>query len=356
MRIDIIMGRWIDILARLWLGWQERRRARNWLKVAQDGNKQDGDKWIVSDAKRTGRTASVTVPAGAPLPDDIARAAQNRFVILELAADEFVARRMSVPAQARDLLPGIVRNQIERLCPWRANQAAYGFDVGPSEDAASLDVRVLVTSRAVLDEACQRLGALGLRVDRVVAGERLADAAIPVVLWSRLADATDKSLARISHTIGGLIAATVCITLIVNVWGFMTAASADSESEDVGTRIAALQRQIKGALPRQSIPSLAPPERAWALKETSPVAVIVVEALSRALPDNSHLTELNLDGATLRIVGFADDAPSLIAPLEQSGHLKDVHFFAPTTRGADGTRFMFHIEARVEAHARIDGG
>jgi general secretion pathway protein L len=354
MRIDIIlriMRGWIDILARLWLGWQERGRARNWLKVAQDG-----DRLIVSDANRTPGTASVSVPAGAPLPDDIARAAQNRFVILELPTHEVVARRMSVPAQARDLLPGIVRNQIERLSPWRANQAAYGFEVRPSEEAANLDVRVLITSRAVLDEACERLGTLGLRVDRVVAGERLADAAIPVVLWSRLADATDKSLARARQSIGGLMAAAVCIAVIVNVWAFMTAASADSESEDVGTRIATLQRQVKGTLPRQSIPSLAPPERAWALKETLPVAVIVLEALSRALPDNSHLTELNLDGVTLRIVGFSDNAPSLIAPLEQSGHLKDVHFFAPTTRGGDGTRFMFHIEARVEAHARIDGG
>jgi general secretion pathway protein L len=83
--------------------------------------------------------------------------------------------------------------------------------------------------------------------------------------------------------------------------------------------------------------------------------LVVVEALARALPDTSYLTELNLERATLRIVGRADDAPALIALLERSGHLKDVHFFAPTTRGADGARFVFHIEARVEPHSKIDG-
>jgi len=73
----------------------------------------------------------------------------------------------------------------------------------------------------------------------------------------------------------------------------------------------------------------------------------VLEALSRALPDAAYLTELHLDNTTLRMIGLASDAPSLIAPLERSGHFTDVHFFAPTTRGPDGSLFSFHIEARV---------
>jgi general secretion pathway protein L len=103
----------------------------------------------------------------------------------------------------------------------------------------------------------------------------------------------------------------------------------------------------------QSLASLSPNERAWYAKETSPTAAIVLEALSRALPDGAYLTELRLENATLRMIGLASDAPSLIAPLEHSGHLTDVHFFAPTTRGPDGTLFRFNIEARVEPHFKI---
>lgn len=349
MSIDAIMRRWIDILARLWLGWQERRRARHSIRVTRESGE-----WVLEDARRAQRTKSATGPGGATLPDDVVRAAQGSFVILELPGSEIVSRSLSVPAQARDLLPGIVRNQIERLFPWRANQAVHGFNV-VSSDASTLNVRVLLTSRAALDDACKQLGALGLRVDRVVAGNGGTDAAPEITLWSRLADATDASLSRVRSAVGGLMAVAVCLTVVVNVWAFMTAASADSESDEVGSRLAALQRQIRGSSSRESIAALAPPERAHALKETSPVAVVVVEALSRALPETSYLTELNMDGSTLRIVGLAGDAPSLIAPLEQSGHLKDVHFFAPTTRNADGARFVFHIEARVEPHVRIDG-
>ncbi len=34
--------------------------------------------------------------------------------------------------------------------------------------------------------------------------------------------------------------------------------------------------------------------------------MVVVEALSRALPETSYLTEMNMDGSTLRIVGLAE--------------------------------------------------
>jgi len=48
------------------------------------------------------------------------------------------------------------------------------------------------------------------------------------------------------------------------------------------------------------------------------------------------------------LVGLADDVPSLIAPLEHSGFMTEVHFFAPTTRGPNGALFWFHIEARIK--------
>ena len=83
---------------------------------------------------------------------------------------------------------------------------------------------------------------------------------------------------------------------------------------------------------------------------------LIGQGLSLALRDARDLSEIRLDATTLRITGLADDAPALLAPLEQSGHLSNVRFFAPTTRGPDGKRFRFHIEARVEPRIRIAEG
>ena len=96
-----------------------------------------------------------------------------------------------------------------------------------------------------------------------------------------------------------------------------------------------------------------PTERAWAAKEMSTSSVIVMEALSRALPESAYVTDIRLEKENLRIVGLADDAPGLLAPLQKSGHMTDVRFFAPTARGPDGKRFRFSIEARVQPHIKI---
>jgi general secretion pathway protein L len=293
---------------------------------------------------------------GTPVPDEVAQAASSGFVILELPADKVVVRRINVPAQAREFLPGIVRNQVERLSPWQADQTVYGFDAETSrEDAAALDVRVFITSRAALDSKRDELDAMGLPVDRIVAREGGIQAAAPVTLWSRIADAPRETVERTRRQIGAAIPAVVLLSVGLSLWAFSSAASIRGESDDLAARSRTLQRQLQGSRSPQALASLPPAERAWAWKETAPSAVIVLEVLSRALPDAAYLTELRLDNTTLRIIGLASDPPSLIAPLERTGHLTSVHFFAPTTRGPDGTLFKFHIEAQVVPRLEITG-
>ena len=292
--------------------------------------------------------------AGTPISPEVTRAARDSLVILELAARDVAMRRISVPTQARDFLPGIVQNKIERLSPWRADQTAWGFDADVSaEDPALLDVRVLIASRAAVDGIRGKLAAIGLVVDRVVTVQANEGTAKSITLWSRLAGASREDLERVGWRIGVGIAATLVVSLGLSLWATISAISIHEESEDIAAHTRTLQRQIDGPRTPQSLALLNPNERAWYEKEASPTAAIVIEAVSRALPDAAYLTELHLENTTLRMIGLTHDAPSLIAPLEHSGHLTNVRFFAPTTRGTDGALYRFHIEARVEPHFRI---
>ena len=352
--IIAVLKRWIEVLAKLVLAWREHRRSQRTLMISED----NGALLVhQSGANGAGRKAE---PKPKVLSDAtakrVARSARGRFVILALSADKIVTRHLNVPAQAREYLAGIVRNQIERLSPWPADDVMHGFFVNEG-DSASLDIQVLMTSRATIDGARATLTAAGLQVDRIVARRPDPDAtpkaSEPITLWSRMTDAPQEDLTTATRLIGAGIAASVAWAVVLSIFTLTMASSIRRENEELAARAKTLQRQLQAGRTPASMASLPAPQRAWLSKETAASSVIVLEALSRALPDSAHLAEIKLDGTTLRIIGNADDAPALLAPLEQTGHLSNVHFFAPTTRGPDGRQFRFHIEARIEPHIKI---
>jgi general secretion pathway protein L len=344
MIVIAIFKRWIEVLATLLISVRESWRAAHLLSVVRG----DGC-FTIGQAGPDGVSVLATVPLGAQVSAEVASAAGKSLVVLELPLDKVVTRTIRVPSQAQEFLAGIVQNQIERLSPWQSDQTIFGFDTKIShEDAAALDVRILITSRSVVDGVRDEVAATGLSLDRVVAGEH--DEANPsqsVLMWSRFADASHDEIQRARWLVGATIAGCVVLSASLSLWATLSAFSLGAESERLAVRSRAFQQQIQGTSTASPAVSLKPGERAWIAKETSPSAVIILEALSRALPDFAYLTEFQLEKETLRIVGLTSDAPSLIAPLEGAGYLADVHFFAPTTRAPDGVRFKFYIEARV---------
>jgi general secretion pathway protein L len=82
-------------------------------------------------------------------------------------------------------------------------------------------------------------------------------------------------------------------------------------------------------------------------KQTSPSSVVVLEALSQALPDGTYATEIRIEGDKVQVVGMTRDAPSLIRLIEKSPQFARATFFAPTTRAQNEPGERFHIEAQI---------
>jgi general secretion pathway protein L len=347
MRVGAILGRWIEVLAALLFAWQDAWRARHTLIVSHNAGG-----FVIRHAGAEGDEAFANLAPDTAVAEHVAQAARKNLMVLELPPEKVVTRRISVPAKAREFLPAIIRNQIDRLSPWQADVAVYGFAAEANrEDAATLDVSVMITSRAVIEAARAEISAIGVAVDRIVV--RAAAPAALVALWSRLADAPKGGRDRARRLIGVAIAGWVGLSLALTLWALISTASIRTASEDLSLRIKTLARQLHAGVSIAANAALNPEERAWTAKQTAPSAVVLLEALSRALPDTAHLTDLQFERTTLRMVGLATDAPSLIAPLERSGHLTGVRFFAPTTRSLDTTLYQFHIEAKVEPRLNL---
>lgn len=351
MQLPAFLNRWIVVLAALFSDWRAVSQARKSIIVTREE-----ERFV---ARRPGSAANIVVAnvtAGAQVPSETAEALRNRFITFELAADKVVTRRITVPAQAQEFLPGIVRNQIERLSPWPPAQAIYGFAAKPSQDDAGvLDVCVLIAARTSIDAICNELTTSGLSPDRIAVRTDANSKAAPLTLWTRTTHAPQRKVQSLPRMIGAGLAAVVLLSAVTSLWAVYSANSIGAEHDEVAERTRVLQRQSQSKRKPQEIASLKPPERAWALKETSPLAVLVLDDLTHALPDSAYLAEFRLENATLHIVGQATDAPSLIAALEHSGHFSEVHFFAPTTKGPDSGLYRFYIEARAEKHGEVTG-
>lgn len=361
--IGLLLRRWIDVLGGMYFAQREIWRARRALLVSCENGQfvirrapadeegivrpEQGHVWQQSP------TLAV-LAGGKRAPAEVLEAARKGIVILDFPIGNVAIRQLSVPVQARDVVAGIVRNQIERLSPWQSDSAIYGFETTvASDDAATLDVRVLIAARAIVDRAREQLAAGGLTADRVVTHPPNTETGKAITLWSRLSDISREDRSLIRRRIGVGIGAVIAASFGLALWALISARFVGSASEDVAGRIDALRRHLQSPLTLRSAASLPPQQREWYAKETSPSAIIVLDALSRALPDSAYLTELSLKGATLRIVGLAKDAPPLIAPLEHSGVLTEVHFFSPTTREPDGTHFRFYIEGRAQPNVEL---
>jgi general secretion pathway protein L len=150
MRIGAVLRRWIEILAALYLAWREsRRELRSLVVTRENGHVVVRHAEPARDAKLRDAQAGnfvAILPPGAEVSADVSRAAHNSFVILEFPADKVVMRRITVPAQARKFLSGVIRNQIERLSPWLESGTPYVF-----VDALTVQPAGAVAGRAVED-------------------------------------------------------------------------------------------------------------------------------------------------------------------------------------------------------------
>jgi general secretion pathway protein L len=262
-------------------------------------------------------------------------------IVLRLQPGEVVQTRLSVPAAAGDVLEPVVRNQIERLAPWPADKALFAYETAPAEDgSATLDVRLAVAARSLVDGLVAELEALGFAPGVVDFGAD-ATAEPRLNLLSAQAAGSRRAGRRILSFVGLMCAASI----IAGALGAAGLVQQTRELDAVNARLQELHDKSSALLPSQANAR----RQAWlaAQRLAQPSMAVTVEALSRALPDDAWLNRLEVEQGTVRLAGNAGNASALIGQIEASGHFADVQFSAPTTLAEGETQESFTITARI---------
>ena len=252
----------------------------------------------------------------------------RRRLLLRLSTAHGLLARDLLPAEAEPELRAIVANRLDTLTPWTAERAAFDVEINRRRPDGRLEVTVAAVPRALLERIRERLLELGIEVE----GVDLGAADDPPVARFDLTGETARSSGSLLR-----LAAFVLVGLLVLLGAALAGSEIHARSVVLG------DRERAAALLEARLADLGElRERLLALRReavlvaqrlaAAPSALGVLEALSRALPDDAFLSELELSGDRLRIAGFATNAAPLVPLLEELPALEDVRFQAPSSK------------------------
>ena len=266
---------------------------------------------------------------------------------LVLRPTRFMFRPLELPKRAAEFLDGIVRAQIDRLTPWTVGEAVYSWTPPIEAGNERIQLTVAATARAQVTPYVKALAALGATAIVVsTVPQEAASGAAPLKVFEQQSRGAFE-ITRIRRILMLVLAAAAAMAVISIGVSSIAADSLDTEQQDLTRQISkrrAAMRQDGGNAQRML-------ERR---KQTTAASVIILEALSKLLPDHTFVTELRVEGGKVQVTGLTRDAPSLIRLIEQSPHFERATFFAPTTQSPGEPGERFHIEARIKPHFRLD--
>jgi general secretion pathway protein L len=303
---------------------------------------EDGSFAVEAAARPENVPARVAFAGGVLSPPGLAPMLKGSRVEIVLQPTRFLLRPLELPARAADFLDGIVRAQIDRLTPWNASEAVFGCSPPVKGGAASITTVIAATTRKVAMGYVQAVSGFHPAAIAVCTDVAEHNAGRVKVFEQKARGHLDA--ARLSRALLIALGVTAAAALLAQI-------AATYIANDLGAQESELARQIsqrRAAIRAGSDGDRSPVGTLERRKYETPATVIVLEALSQVLPDNTYVTELHLAGNKLQIAGITRDAPSLISLIEQSQHFTRATFYAPTTRSPSDPGERFHIEARIE--------
>lgn len=263
-------------------------------------------------------------------------------VVLRLSTGQVLDQEVVLPLAAERDPERVLHYEMDRLTPFAPDEVYWGWTVARRDRArGKLHLSLLLVPRASLlahVSALERAGAAPTEL------EAPGPAGSPLRITLR----HEPSARERWRQRGVGVAAAACAVLAVVAAGLPFVQQSQS-SDAVEARIAALRPQVDQAdALRRQIAAIAGSNDVIALqRERVGDALAVIAAVTEILPDDTFLTDLQLQSRTLTLTGQSAAAARLIAALAADPAIRNPTFTAPVTRNEAGRSEGFAIRAEV---------
>ena len=273
---------------------------------------------------------------------------------LVLDRDQTLVRRVTMPAATEENLAQVLAFEMDRLTPFKADEVYFDYRV-ISRDAASgqVLVQLAVARRDLVDAQVAKLRSLGVSVQGVAVRDDVGHPGAPLdLLPSEQRGERESSRERtIQWLLLGAVAALLVVALLLPVW----------QKRETVINLHPLLGKAKqaaeatDAIARELEKQVADYNFLLAKKHGTYPILAFIEEISRLLPDNTWLTQLDvrMAGKTreVQISGETASSSKLIEILEQSTLLQNATPRGSETRGSvpNSVRFQIAAETRTRA-------
>ena len=273
-------------------------------------------------------------------------------VILRLSSRHALQQKITLPRAALDVLEPVIENQLDQIMPWPQHETIFGHGVDNRHDkAAQITVTVAATSRKILNNALEQLGEIDAKPDFVDCGDNPGSENC-----IKLCGDDDGARTRLARGIGICLGILLITSLVIGSIGLVPMVRQQLMLSQFQT-LSDQKRKVLSTIDARNEFSRKLRRQANKIinrKTSRPAIMIVLEMISRALPDSVWLTNLEVRGEKVQLRGKAANASGLIATLEELPFFKDVQFSAHTTRRENDAQETFAISARILPVSSMD--
>jgi general secretion pathway protein L len=265
--------------------------------------------------------------------------------ILCLSGDLGLRKFVSLPLAAKDDLDQLLRFEMDRLTPFGADEVHFAYRIVDTDpQGRRITVELVVAPKTMVDQALETARMVGLVPARLeLVGAHSDDPAPLDLLPHRSADrAGERRLVRALMLLAMLLTM-VAVTIPLH--------QQRSKLADLNDQIAATRAKAEESRTlREQLDQLT--QAAYFLlaeKARRPMATDVLAELTRLVPDDAYLSQLDLQEGQVELHGSAVTASDLIGLLGQSPLFSAPQFRSPVTQDDDDGAERFHLSIELAA-------
>lgn len=306
--------------------------------------------------------------------------AHRAGIALSIPADWAVIRTVQLPSAVKDNISDVVGYELDRLTPFRQEDAYYDFRVLDEKDG-KLQLLIVAARKDRLNPYLENLKEDGSLVDMVTVdvtgsgeggdnGKAFGPAGDDISVRSRRA-----LIEYLSHDTKGInllgredrrrVRAPLAVTfvlcaLLLAIWIPYTVLPLQREEQ----RLAQIERQVsmrreevrKVEALRKEVKDLTDDlARISEFKEARPAAMVILKELTTVLPKTVWTTRVKITETAVDLEGYAASASEVLPKLEESKYLRKVEFASPTMRDLRMNADRFVIKAEIEGVGKKEG-